>query len=53
MLSHYGTKTGLMMARKHVGWYSSGMHNSGEFRAKVNNTENPTEVLELLKCFYE
>jgi tRNA-dihydrouridine synthase B len=52
MLSYYGGKTGIMMARKHMGWYCAGMHNASEFRAKVNKAEDPKEVLRLLREFY-
>ncbi len=52
MLSYYGVKVGVMMARKHIGWYSSGMHSSGEFRAKVNKSEDPGEILAIIKSFY-
>ena len=36
MLAHYGSETGMRIARKHLGWYSKGLPGSGEFRAAVN-----------------
>ena len=36
MLEHYGSETGVRMARKHLGWYSKGLPASAEFRAAVN-----------------
>ncbi|RZL74690.1 MAG: tRNA dihydrouridine synthase DusB, partial [Sphingomonas sp.] len=32
MLEHYGIETGVNMARKHIGWYTKGLHGSAEFR---------------------
>lgn len=53
MLSLYGERTGVMMARKHLGWYSSGMKNSAIFRTKVNATEDSTLVKELVTEFWK
>jgi tRNA-dihydrouridine synthase B len=44
MLSLYGEHTGVMMYRKHMGWYSSGLPNSSAFRAKINTMHNPKEI---------
>jgi tRNA-dihydrouridine synthase B len=52
MLSHYGVENGLRMARKHLGWYSSGLFNSAEFRHEAMRAENPEKVKELLKAFF-
>lgn len=52
MLKHYGTDTGSKLARKHIGWYSSGMPNSAEFRGAVNLMEDPAEVKDLVIEFY-
>lgn len=53
MLTHYGTDTGVRMARKHLGWYSRGLNGSAEFRAAVNTLPTPEAVRECLKSFYE
>ncbi|HEX5321534.1 MAG TPA: tRNA dihydrouridine synthase DusB [Stellaceae bacterium] len=53
MLSHYGTETGVKIARKHIGWYSKGLPGSAEFRAAVNQTDAVARVKELLRGFYE
>lgn len=51
-LSLYGERTGIMMSRKHLGWYSSGMHNSSEFRCRINRLEDPKAVMsEILEFF--
>jgi tRNA-dihydrouridine synthase B len=52
MLSHYGNETGVNMARKHIGWYTRGLHGSAEFRNKVNQEPDPRRVLTMLAEFY-
>ena len=53
ILSYYGNTTGVMMARKHLGWYSSGMPNSSEFRAKVNTMTDAKCIIEAIKTFWD
>ncbi|BBK31951.1 tRNA-U20-dihydrouridine synthase [Stella humosa] len=53
MLTHYGYEPGLMVARKHVGWYSKGLPGSSEFRAKVNQVHEPERVRSLIREFYD
>lgn len=52
MLSHYGTEVGVNMARKHIGWYTRGLHGSAEFRNRVNQEPDPDTVLAMLAEFY-
>ena len=52
MLTHYGTETGVNMARKHIGWYTRGLHGSAEFRNKVNQIPDPKVVQAMLAEFY-
>lgn len=52
MLSHYGTETGVNMARKHIGWYTRGLHGSAEFRNRVNQEPDPKQVQAMLADFY-
>src|SRR5262245_7735922 len=52
MLDHYGTETGVRMARKHLGWYSKGLPASAEFRAAVNREIEPGRVRALLAAFF-
>jgi tRNA-dihydrouridine synthase B len=52
MMSHYGEYTGVRMARKHLGWYSRGLHNSAEFRVQVNQQETAQGLKELVHQFY-
>jgi tRNA-dihydrouridine synthase B len=52
MLSHYGTLTGVNMARKHIGWYTKGLTGSAEFRNKVNQEPDANVVKRMLAEFY-
>jgi len=52
MLDHYGEMTGVNMARKHIGWYTRGLHGSADFRNKVNFVADPRIVLAMLREFY-
>ncbi|MFM7027719.1 MAG: tRNA dihydrouridine synthase DusB [Chakrabartia sp.] len=53
MLDHYGPTTGVNMARKHIGWYTKGLHGSADFRNAVNQINDPKVVLDMLARFYE
>ncbi|WP_431312155.1 tRNA dihydrouridine synthase DusB [Sphingomonas immobilis] len=52
MLDHYDIVTGVNMARKHIGWYTRGLHGSAEFRNKVNQIADHKVVLAMLAEFY-
>lgn len=52
MLAHYGTETGVNMARKHIGWYTRGLTGSAEFRNRVNQQPDPNVVKAMLAEFY-
>ncbi|HSG35447.1 MAG TPA: tRNA dihydrouridine synthase DusB [Sphingomonadaceae bacterium] len=53
MLEHYGEEVGVKIARKHLGWYTKGLHGSADFRNKVNFIDDAGLVLEELERFYE
>ena len=53
MLDHYGEDVGVKIARKHLGWYTKGMHGSADFRNKVNFIDDPAQVKDELERFYE
>ncbi len=53
MLGHYGEVVGTKVARKHLGWYTKGMHGSAEFRNRVNFIDDPEQVMGELERFYE
>ena len=52
MLSLYGTQTGVNLARKHIGWYTKGLPGSAELRNKVNQQDDPSTVITMLRDFY-
>ncbi|QPD00037.1 tRNA dihydrouridine synthase DusB [Qipengyuania soli] len=53
MLDHYGMDVGVKIARKHLGWYTKGMHGSADFRNKVNFIDDAAVVLDELERFYD
>lgn len=52
MIDHYGETTAVPIARKHIGWYTKGLHGSAEFRNRVNIMSNARDVLDALEQFY-
>ncbi len=52
IINYYGSDVGIKMARKHLGWYSSGLPKSSEFRATINQTIDAAEVKEKIQRFY-
>ncbi len=52
MLSLYGMDNGMRVARKHIGWYASGIHGASEFRHKVNNETDVFKVKDLMTAFF-
>ena len=52
MLIHYGSDTGVRMARKHVAWYSKGLPGSAEFRAEINRLTDAADMRRALLAFY-
>ncbi|MEQ1509008.1 MAG: tRNA dihydrouridine synthase DusB [Sphingopyxis sp.] len=53
MMEHYGPITAVPIARKHIGWYTRGLHGSAEFRNRANQINDPELVLDALARFYE
>jgi tRNA-dihydrouridine synthase B len=53
ILSCYGKELGVKIARKHIGWYTSGIPNSAVLRATINQTEGGPQVMKLLKTFFD
>jgi len=52
MLVHYGNLTGGNVARKHIGWYTKGLHGSAEFRNAFNQEPDPARARRMLDDFY-
>ncbi|HEY0011240.1 MAG TPA: tRNA dihydrouridine synthase DusB [Allosphingosinicella sp.] len=52
MMEHYGPAVGVGVARKHIGWYTKGMHGSAEFRHAFNKEPDPARAAAMLRDFY-
>jgi len=52
MIEYYGARTAIPMFRKHAAWYSSGMPNSAQFRIKINQITDETELKKNIKEFW-
>jgi len=52
MLELYGFEHGVGIARKHLGWYTKGLHGSAEFRNKVNTISDAAVVMAMVADFY-
>ncbi|MDE3059557.1 MAG: tRNA dihydrouridine synthase DusB [Pseudomonadota bacterium] len=52
MLTHYGVENGVMVARKHLGWYSSGLTDSASYRSRINTLTDPAQVRQEIRDFY-
>ncbi len=52
MLDHYGPVIGANCARKHIGWYTRGLHGSAEFRNAFNKEADPKRAKNMLYDFY-
>lgn len=52
MFITYGRDNGIRIARKHIGWYSNGLHSSAEFRRNFNAITDVDEAIEAINAFY-
>ena len=52
MIDLYGPVIGVNLARKHLGWYTKGLHDSGTFRNQVNQLSDPVNVISMIDSFY-
>lgn len=48
VMEHHGEGVGVKMARKHLSWYTRGMHDSNSFRVNINQAKSSNEVFKLL-----
>lgn len=53
MIDHYSQKIAIPLARKHIGWYSNGLKNSAQYRAKINILNDLNEINDTINHFYE
>ena len=52
MVELYGEEAGIRFARKHVGWYTNGMHSSNTFRHAFNKINDIKEAKIAINDFY-
>ena len=52
IIDYYGAKSGIPMFRKHAAWYSAGMPNSAQFRIRVNQITDESELINAIKEFW-
>jgi tRNA-dihydrouridine synthase B len=53
MMEMYGENAGVKIARKHIGWYASGLHSSAEFRQNVNRLLEAQQVKDAIRYYYD
>jgi len=53
ILTHYGREHGVMIARKHIGWYSSGLFDASSYRSRINNLTDTEVIKREISNFYE
>jgi tRNA-dihydrouridine synthase B len=53
MLQLYGEVNGIRVARKHIGWYCSGLPHAAEYRQRVNRSTSSNEVKDFIREFYD
>jgi len=53
MMEMYGETNGIRIARKHIGWYVSGLPNSAEFRHSVNQMTDTRQVISTINQYYD
>jgi tRNA-dihydrouridine synthase B len=51
--AHFGERPGVRLGRKHVAWYSHGLHGSAAFRAQMNRLDDGMAVETLIHNFYD
>lgn len=52
ILHFYGKDAGIRLARKHVGWYSTGLPGSADFRNDVMRSSDPDAVKARINAYY-
>lgn len=52
MMKFYDPHAAVQIARKHIGWYSAGLHGSSEFRSLINSLNNADDVKSEITNFY-
>lgn len=52
MMEYHGEHTGMMMAKKHIGWYSKGLSDSASFRLAAMQSTDYKNLTGLIKTFF-
>ena len=53
LYAFYGERTGLLVARKHISWYSKGQRHGAIFRQAVNQVETTAQQLTMVREFFD
>jgi tRNA-dihydrouridine synthase B len=53
LYSFYGERTGVLVARKHISWYSKGQRHGGVFRHAVNQVDNTRQQIAMVREFFD
>ncbi len=49
----YGEHTGVLVARKHIAWYSKGQEGGASFRQLINQAHSANVQLQLIEAFFD
>ena len=49
----YGPERGILIARKHVSWYSKGQRHGGQFRLNFNRLTTPDDQVKAIDDFFD
>lgn len=52
VIEYYGARAAISMFRKHAAWYSAGMPNSSDFRIRVNQITDASELRKEICAFW-
>lgn len=52
LYAFYGERTGVLMARKHICWYSKGLRHGSTFRQTVNRTDDMAKQFAMVEHFF-
>ena len=53
LLTYYGKEQGLLIARKHLAWYSKGLTGASEFRIRFFQEQDPHQAKSAIDLFYQ
>lgn len=53
LLTYYGKEQGLLIARKHLAWYSKGLAGASDFRIRIFQEQDPQQAKSAIDLFYQ